>query len=789
MTTPRKKKRTAVRTVPAASTSLVGTSSPPAIRARKFVRLWPVLVCVAAVILCGVLYLWRAQRSRPAALLTAHSDYVDSAQCEECHAEITATYRKTGMGRSFYKPTPGNVIEDYTKHNTLNHAASGMQYAMIQRDGRFFQRRSTRGLNGAETNVMEEPVDYIIGSGNHARAYLHRNAQGKLVELPVSWYVEQSGYWAMTTSFDRPDQSDMHGVINGQCMSCHNGYPQLEDAAARTGVDDNRFPAKLPQGIDCQRCHGPGRAHVEAANASDAPLALIRSSIVNPAKLTRERQMDVCMQCHLETSSPHAPAEIRAYERDIFSFRPGDSLGDFKTFFERVREPESNEFQNAHAAYGLRKSACYLQTQMTCLTCHNPHDIPHGPAAIQGYIATCDKCHAAVKHTVALPATENCITCHMPKRRTEGAVHLILTDHYIQRRKPTGDLLAPITETASKPSNSPVTFYYPQPKQQTATQQLYLAIAQVDDGDGTHGLQHLRDLLQQQKPTAAEPYLELARAYDRRGSHAEAVEWYDQALQHKANLLPALRELPVTLLTIGQNSRALDLLRSGVAAYPEDEVLLTELANETLREGLLDEAASALKRALQANPERADVHNLQGLLELRRGNQPAAEAQFREALRLQPRLTEAANNLASLLTGHQQFAEAEFLYRQVLQQEPQYAEAHHGLGLLLILRGAVPAALPELKAASELEPRSATMHNDYGDALAAVGQVQPAATQYAAVLQLQPNQTDAQLGLGMALLKQGRKLEAYPLLAKVVQSGDQNLAPIAAQALQAGAAR
>ncbi|MGI4755689.1 MAG: hypothetical protein ACRYGF_02440, partial [Janthinobacterium lividum] len=356
----------------------IPAKAPARHKAHVLARLWPFFLAAACIFFATLLYFSYIRRAHPAAELTAHSDYVDSAECEECHQEIAATYRKTGMGRSFYKPTAANVIEDYAKHNTFDHAASGMQYRMIQRDGRFFQRRSTPGLNGAETNVMEEPVDYIVGSGNHARAYLHRDTQGRLVELPVSWYVEQSGYWAMTTSFDRPDQTDMHGVINAQCMSCHNGYPQLADAAARTGVNDNRFPAKLPEGIDCQRCHGPGRAHIEAANATGAHMETIRASIVNPAKLSRERQMDVCMQCHLETSSPHAPAEIRAYERDMFSFRPGEALTDYKTFFERVRGPKADDFQNAHAAYGLRKSACYLQTQMTCLTCHNPHDVPHG---------------------------------------------------------------------------------------------------------------------------------------------------------------------------------------------------------------------------------------------------------------------------------------------------------------------------------------------------------------------------------------------------------------------------
>jgi tetratricopeptide (TPR) repeat protein len=693
------------------------------------------------------------------------------------------------MGRSFYRPNSQNVIEDFKTNNHLSHAASGMEYTLIEREGRFYQRRSTPAPDGRSTNVLEEQVDYVVGSGNHARAYLHRTKLGRLVELPVSWYVEQSGYWAMTTGFDRADQPDMHGVIDAQCMACHNGYPRLQDAAAQDAAADNRFPNNLPEGIDCQRCHGPGRAHVEAANAPHPRKEVIRASIVNPAKLSRERQMDVCMQCHLETSSPHAVAEIRSYNRELFSFQPGQSLAEYKMFFERRPEPKADTFGNAHAAYGLRKSACYLQTQMTCLTCHNPHDVPHDDAAIQGYIGTCEKCHAKVQHAVALPPKENCITCHMPKRRTQGAVHLILTDHYIQRRRPPGDLLMPLHESTSAPANAPVTFYYPVPTQPTPEQQLYLAIAQVDDGDSTQGLAKLRALVEQQQPSAAEPFLEIARAYERRGNHPEAIAWFQQSLQRKSDFLPALREMPIAMLAAGQRSQALDVLKRGVALHPDDDVLLTELANASLAEGFVDEAGAVLRRALQADPERADAHNLAGLWALRRNDQRAAEDSFREALRLQPHLSEASNNLASLLIGQHRFPEAEYLYRRALQQDAKDVSAHHGLGLLLILQGSIAASLPELKAAVLLRPNSAPLHSDYADALAAQGLVQPAAAEYAEVLRLHPGQIDAELGLAMALLRQGRRLEAYPLLSQVVRSGDTNLSSIASQALQGGPIR
>ena len=231
-------------------------------------------------------------------------------------------------GPFLFLPTAANVVEDYVHANTVFHQPSGLRYTMIERNGEFFQRRSEAGFDGKETNVMEERIDYVIGSGNHSRSYLHRAPDGQLIELPVSWYSEGSGYWAMSPGYDWKGQKDFRRAITGDCMFCHNGYPEGD-----AGLERSIFPEKLPQGIDCQRCHGPGRAHVEAAMSGHAAPELVRSTIVNPGRLGRERQLEVCMQCHLKTSF-HEPNEQRAFDRAIFSYRPGQPMEDFKLYFE-----------------------------------------------------------------------------------------------------------------------------------------------------------------------------------------------------------------------------------------------------------------------------------------------------------------------------------------------------------------------------------------------------------------------------------------------------------------------
>jgi hypothetical protein len=125
-------------------------------------------------------------QSRPVVSSTEKGSYVDPAICAGCHQDIAKTYLLTGMGRSLYRPTAANTVEDYQTRNTVHNDASGLTYTMVEHDGRFYQRRSEKGFDGNETNVAEEQIDYVIGSGNHARSYLHSGSDGRLMEMPVS---------------------------------------------------------------------------------------------------------------------------------------------------------------------------------------------------------------------------------------------------------------------------------------------------------------------------------------------------------------------------------------------------------------------------------------------------------------------------------------------------------------------------------------------------------------------------------------------------------------------------
>jgi hypothetical protein len=240
--------------------------------------------------------------------------YASSKVCAGCHPAIARSYRLNGMGRSFSTPKPEILIEDFNKHNTYYHPASDTHYQMLRKGERIFQRRYQLGFDGQEANVDEKEVDYIVGSGNHMRTYTYRNPDGTLLQLPLAWYAEKGGYWAMNPGFDTPDYPYARRQIGYDCMFCHNAYPKTPAGHERLG-DLPVYSGSLPEGIDCQRCHGPGQRHVDLATARGANPQVVRAAIVNPARLSADRQLEICAQCHLKTTEfrlPHGDQALQS---------------------------------------------------------------------------------------------------------------------------------------------------------------------------------------------------------------------------------------------------------------------------------------------------------------------------------------------------------------------------------------------------------------------------------------------------------------------------------------------
>ena len=696
--------------------------------------------------------------------------------CAACHPNVWRNYPRTGMARSFYRPKPENTVEDYRNNNTYYHQASDTYFAMIQRGGRYFQRQYQIGFDGQRTNIMENEIDFVLGSGNHARTYLHRTSKNTLIQLPLGWYAENGGYWAMNPGYDRPDHQGLRRRITYDCMFCHNAYPEVP-----SGVNDPRSApifSTVPEGIDCQRCHGNGEEHIALASTRGATPDGIRRAIVNPSRLTAERQMEVCMQCHLQTTSSGLPGSIVRYERQLFSYRPGEPLADFVLYFDHAPgKGYDQKFEITGSVYRLRQSQCFQKSggALKCTTCHDPHASPRDGDAMRHYAAICRQCHrtslesliAAGKHS----RSEDCVSCHMPKRRTDDVVHAVMTDHYIQRKARTSDLLAEIPERRQTEANAyrgQVVLYYPgsPPK---AEDELYLAAAQVSESSNlTEGIQRLAAAIERYHPARAEYYLQLGDALCNAGKLTQALPVYEEARRREPESVAALERLAICLRNLKQYPLAEAALKQALARAP-DAATWVQFGLVQLEQGRTQEAIAAFEKAIQIDPEMAEAYNSAGAVWLETGDSARAEAALRNAIRMQPNYAQAHNNLGNLLSGAGRFEEARYHFEAALRYKDDYVGARYNYALALTKARHLDEAQSQVEAILRIDPRSAEGHHFLGNLFAARGQFERAIAEYRESIQVEPEFARAILDLGAALVDSGDPAAALPFLRKAAQ--------------------
>jgi len=343
------------------------------------------------------------------------SEYVGSESCRACHPDQFETYLETPHSRALSEVVPDREPDDAM----VDHPPSGRRYRIEHRDGKLIHRESLLSADSSEFDTGSFPLALRVGSGHFGRTYLC-SLGGFLVESPVTWF-EPRREWGMSPGYDTAVQQSFTRMIPENCLWCHAG--QVETSA----VSD--FRLRLAENaIGCERCHGPGRAHVERQTAG-ATAAKNDDSIVNPRRLSRSLSEAICQQCHLQGEIHIVGRGVRAAD-----FRPGLALENFRCEF-RVHKPDAGMTVVGHVEQ-LHQSACYRRSQtLTCVTCHDPHEPLAAADRSAHYRSVCISCHE--DNGCRLPLSvrteksgDDCVHCHMPHANTE-VPHVAFTHHHI----------------------------------------------------------------------------------------------------------------------------------------------------------------------------------------------------------------------------------------------------------------------------------------------------------------------------------------------------------------------
>lgn len=195
-------------------------------------------------------------------------------------------------------------------------------------------------------------------------------------------------------------------------------------------------------------------------------------------------------------------------------------------------------------------------------------------------------------------------------------------------------------------------------------------------------------------PSAAQPWISLGEAHERRGNYGEAVRAYRRVLARNPDTALAHASLAIALANQGQLPRAEAHARRALALDPGDAESWSNLGGIRAKRGDLSGAIEHYERALTLRPRLASAHNNLGLALRARGDASAARERFELAIAIAPDFPEAHANLGDLLLARGDLAAARQHLETALALEPSLVAAEQALARLAArasAQGAEPA--------------------------------------------------------------------------------------------------
>ena len=327
------------------------------------------------------------QEQSQQATVAKSAQYVGSAACQKCHAEIYEHWQKTPMANVVRDPRehPEAIIPDVATNN-VSKKFTKADVAFVY--GSLWKQRYFTKIGD---DYFPEPAQWDIT--NHAwKPY---------------FVAKGTDWWEPFYPAD-----NMQRPTGPTCDGCHS-------------VDYNIHTKKVAEwNVGCERCHGPGSEHVAHAT---------RGNILNPSRMDYVAATDTCIQCHSQGRPLQNPIEGQYYDWPV-GYNAGLHLANFWQLEDHTLGQQSfTHFADGTAHKNRMQGNDYVQSVMyrrgvSCFDCHDAHGTTNYAQLRKPVDKLCLDCHepgsrngprtptleAHTHHKPGSPGSQ-CVACHMPK--------------------------------------------------------------------------------------------------------------------------------------------------------------------------------------------------------------------------------------------------------------------------------------------------------------------------------------------------------------------------------------
>ncbi len=387
-------------------------------------------------------------------------NYVGDAACAGCHRQAAATHARSSHAHTFHLVPTAQDTAFFRASKTVTDSHINYAYQTRAEGGKCLMIGKNAQGQGSIAAA------YAMGTGRTGITYLGQDKNSQWLEMRLS-YFPKAHTWDFT-----PGQGEGKDVARAagnelsprdfqMCLGCHG--------TAIRATPDGADVGRSLMNVGCERCHGPGRAHILQAaqalasrvNTAPVPPAAKAASTANAITAMNAANADVSnvsKDVSTHKYSGHATYGMedlhQATPARITTICGGCHRAESAEHPLSVREePKLARFQGV----ALARSACYRQSgTLSCVTCHDAHT--NADPSLSRNDAICLRCHSGQeaegetrrrgdkeKADIAQGASTRgvagkvcpvnahtgCTNCHMPK--TAGIMpHSLFTNHLIK---------------------------------------------------------------------------------------------------------------------------------------------------------------------------------------------------------------------------------------------------------------------------------------------------------------------------------------------------------------------